>query len=94
MIPIYSDHFQVSPVPQECTLEEFCKQCKIPFSKLNVFPELGALKDPIKWKNVRDIILMDKVVCGLCVVLCYNMCDILYEFVLLLECRANTVLFR
>ena len=92
MIPVYSEHFQVSPVPQECKLQKFCEQCDIPFNKLNVFPECGALKNPIAWNNVRDVILMDKDVCGLCLVL-YYMCDILYKFVLLLECKASAVLF-
>ena len=57
-----SEHFEISTVKQECTLEEFCEEHNIPFSRLNVLPEVDALKVPIAWKNARDVIFMDKVV--------------------------------
>ena len=61
-IPVYSEHLQISQVDNACTLEQFCQSKNIPYKKCNVFPELGALKDTIAWKNVRDIILLDKVI--------------------------------
>ena len=53
-----SNHFIISTVSSECIVEELQKQEDLEVNKSNVLVEYG---DPII-KQVRDVILMDKVI--------------------------------
>ena len=57
--PVISNHFMTSTVTSECTVDEFRKEKNLEANKANVFIEFG---DPII-KDIRDVILEDKVLC-------------------------------
>ena len=67
-MPITSNHFMVSKVKHECTVEEFCKKQDLepPRANLQILLEFNSVdKTCINGPNVegvtRDVILMDKV---------------------------------
>lgn len=66
LVPIHSFHFVISKVDKDCTFEQFCTKKKIFVNRCNVFPEISCVSAPLKYEDVRDVILSDKVRCLLC----------------------------
>ena len=64
-MPITSNHFVVSEVEHECTIEEFCKERDLEPSRaiLHILLELNSVDTTyiLKGATIRDVILMDKV---------------------------------
>ena len=61
-MPITSNHFVVSKVKHECTVEEFCKERDLEPSRtsMHILLEFNSVLDEMKGIT-RDVILMDKV---------------------------------
>ena len=63
-MPITSNHFVVSKVKHECTVEEFCKERDLEPSRsnLHILLEFNSVdKTNIVKGVIHDVILMDKV---------------------------------
>ena len=61
---ITSNHFMVSKVPHDCTVEDFCTKRDLEPSRTSssILLEFNSVdKSNIVKGNIRDVILMDKV---------------------------------
>ena len=58
LVPVTSNHFVVSSISNDCTLEEFRTEKQLESSALNVFLEFDSVD---MLHRCRDVILMDKV---------------------------------
>jgi hypothetical protein len=60
-VPIVSNHFVVSKVPHDCTVEAFCKERNLEPSRNNLNMLLESNIVAKSNEDIRDVILMDKV---------------------------------